>query len=122
MNRVNTYPITNEANARELNVIQDPLYNNEYNINLSTGDSKSMKNNKNIGPQHQTIKWAIFTYCGKETKKIITLFKETEIKVAFRTKKHNTKPNKTPAANRQVRKKWRIPNEMYGLATEIYRA
>jgi hypothetical protein len=30
MNRVHAYPITNEK-AKELNIIQDTLYNNEYN-------------------------------------------------------------------------------------------
>jgi hypothetical protein len=35
MNRVNAYPITNEAKTRELNIIQDILHNNEYNKNLS---------------------------------------------------------------------------------------
>jgi hypothetical protein len=69
MMRVNTYPITNEAKTKALNIIQDTLHNNKY--------------NKNIGPQHQTTKWAIFTYCGKETQKITKLFKEAQIKVAF---------------------------------------
>jgi hypothetical protein len=30
MNKVNTYPITNEAKTREINVIQDTLHNNKY--------------------------------------------------------------------------------------------
>jgi hypothetical protein len=80
---VNTYPLTNEAKTKELNIIQDPLYNNEYNKSLR---ASHQKNNKNIGPQHQTIKWAIFMHCGKETKRIIQVFKETQIKVAVRTK------------------------------------
>jgi hypothetical protein len=43
-------------------------------------------NNKNTSQQHQTTKWATFTYNGKETKEIAKLFKETNIKIAFRTK------------------------------------
>jgi hypothetical protein len=120
MKRVNTYPITNEARTKELNIIKDTLYNNKYNKNLSISHSKHHKHNKTIGSQHQTTKWASFTHCGKETQKITKLFKEAQIsRILF--KKHNTKPNKIPAADRQVQKKWHIPNEMHGLATKIYR-
>jgi hypothetical protein len=67
----------------ELNIIQDTLCNNEYNRNLSISHSKSQKHNKNTSSQHQTTKWAIFTYKGKETKEITRLFEETNIKIAF---------------------------------------
>jgi hypothetical protein len=37
MNRVHTYPIINEEKTKELNIIQDTLYNNEYkNKNINT--------------------------------------------------------------------------------------
>jgi hypothetical protein len=55
-NRVNTYPMINEAKTMELNIIQDMLYNNRYNKNLSISHSKNHRHNKNIGPQHQTTK------------------------------------------------------------------
>jgi hypothetical protein len=45
--------------------------------------SEQHKQNKNTGMQHQKMKWAIFTYSGRETKKIIKLLKEAQIKVAF---------------------------------------
>jgi hypothetical protein len=80
INRVHTYPIT-----KELNIIQNMLYNNEYNKNLSISHSKNHKH-KNTGPQHQTTNSAIFTYYGKETTEITKLFKEANIKIAFRTK------------------------------------
>jgi hypothetical protein len=79
INRVHTYPITNEEKTKELNIIHDILYNNEYII-------QEIKNNKNTSQQHQTTKWATFTYCGKETQGIAKLFKETNIKITFRTK------------------------------------
>jgi hypothetical protein len=40
--------------------------------------------NTNTDPQHQ--KWATFTYIGKETRKITKLFKDTKLKIAFRTR------------------------------------
>jgi hypothetical protein len=88
MNRVHTYPITNEEKTKKLNIIQDTLYNNEYkNKNLNIRHPRNKKhNNKNTSQQHQTTKWTTFTYYGKETKEIAKLFKETNIKIAFRTK------------------------------------
>jgi hypothetical protein len=84
-NRVHTYPIIKEAKTKELNIIQDTLHNNEYNKNINVCHSKNHKN-KNVSPQHQTTKWAIFIYYGRETKEITKLFKEANIKIAFRTK------------------------------------
>jgi hypothetical protein len=69
MNRIYTYPTTNEAKTKELNIIQDTLHNNEYNRNLSISHSKNHKHNKNTSPQHQTKKLAMFTYYRKEKKK-----------------------------------------------------
>jgi hypothetical protein len=93
MNRVHTYPITNEEKMKELNIIQDTLYNNEYsNKYLNIRHPRIKKhNNKNTSQQHQTTKWATFAYYGKETKEIAKLFKETNIKIAFQAK--NTKQN-----------------------------
>jgi hypothetical protein len=58
-NRVNTYPIITEAKTKELNIIQDTLYNNEYNRNLSISHSKNQKHNKKTSLQYQTTKCAI---------------------------------------------------------------
>jgi hypothetical protein len=69
INRVHTYPIT-----KELNIIQDTLYNNKYNKNVNISHSINHKHNKNTSQQHQTTKWATFTYYGKE--EITKLFKE----------------------------------------------
>jgi hypothetical protein len=87
INRVHTYPITNEVKLEELNIIQDTLYNNEYNNkNLNISHLRNHKHNRNISQQHQTPKWASFTYYGNETKEITKLFIETNIKIACRTK------------------------------------
>jgi ribosomal protein S4 len=86
INRVHTYPITNEEKTKELNIMQDTLKSNEYNNkNLNISHSRNHKHNKTSSQQHQTTKWAMFTYYGKQTKEITKLFKETNIKIAFRT-------------------------------------
>jgi hypothetical protein len=79
---------TKEAKTKELNIIQDTLHNNKYNKNLSMIHSKPDKQNKNTGlqPHPQKTKWSILIYSGEETKKTTKLFKEAEIKVAFRTR------------------------------------
>jgi hypothetical protein len=86
INGVHTYPTINEGKTKELNIIQDTLYNNEYSKNLSIIRSRNHKHKKNTSPQHQTIKWAMFTYYGNVRKDITELFKETNIKIVFRTK------------------------------------
>jgi hypothetical protein len=42
---------------------------------------------KNIheDPKHHKTKWATLTYCGKEVRQITKLFKNTQLRVAFRT-------------------------------------
>jgi hypothetical protein len=35
---------------------------------------------------HQKIKWATFTYCGKDVRQISKLFKDTQLEIAFLTK------------------------------------
>jgi hypothetical protein len=50
MNRVHTCPITNEEKTKELNIIQDTLYNNEYNNkNLNIRHPIKKKKNKITG-------------------------------------------------------------------------
>jgi hypothetical protein len=84
---VHTYPITKEEKRKELNITQDTLYNNECNNkNLNISHSRNHKHNKNTSQQHQTTRWATFTYYGKATKEITKLFKETNIKIAIQTK------------------------------------
>jgi hypothetical protein len=85
------YPRTKEAKETERNIIQDIFHSNAYIKNLSTRHSDQQKHNKNTDRQHQKTKWAIFTYSGKERKKIAKLFKEMQIGIAFRQK--NIMPN-----------------------------
>jgi hypothetical protein len=70
---------------------------------------------------HQKTKWAIFTYSGKKTEKV-TNFLEKQINLAFRKMECNRIQGKRSPRNRQVRKKWRVPNEMYGFLTKAHGA
>jgi hypothetical protein len=47
---------------------------------------RKQKQNTNTHPQHHKLKWATFTYSGKETRKMTKLFKDTKIKITFRTR------------------------------------
>jgi hypothetical protein len=80
MNRVHTYPITNEEKTKELNIIQDALYNNEYNNkNINIRHPRNKKHNKkNISQQHQTTKCVTFTYYGKENKRNLKTFRKNK--------------------------------------------
>jgi hypothetical protein len=78
---VYTYSITKEAKERELNIIKRTLHNNKYKPRQRYPNQH--KHKKITDPQQRKTKWAAFTYNGKETKKIMKLFKETQIKVAF---------------------------------------
>jgi FtsZ-interacting cell division protein YlmF len=46
---------------------------------------RKQKQNTSTNPQHQTPRWATFTYSEKETRNITKIFKDTKIKIAFRT-------------------------------------
>jgi hypothetical protein len=86
LNRVHSYPTTKEAKEIELNTIRGILLNNQYNINESIKRPKPKQRNAHTDTQEQKTKWATFTYSGKEVRKITKLFRDTQIKIAFRTK------------------------------------
>jgi hypothetical protein len=100
MNRVHTYPITNEAKTKELDIIQDTLYNKECNTNLSISHSKNHKHNKKYKPITPKNKMGHLYILRKRTKEIAKLFKGKNMKIVSRTKKHNTKPSKASPAKR----------------------
>jgi hypothetical protein len=86
VNRLNTYQISKEAKEKELNIIKHTLHNN-YNIYkiMKHPDPQKQKQNINTDPQYWKPKCSTFTYSGKETRKITQLFKDTKIKITFRT-------------------------------------
>jgi hypothetical protein len=87
MNRLRTYPITDEAKNTETNIIKHILHNNESDKNIieKLSTQKKQKQNLHTDTQSQETEWAIFTYNGKETRKITKLFRDTKLKIALRT-------------------------------------
>jgi hypothetical protein len=103
--------------------MQDILYNNEYNKNLSTRQSKQQKHNKHRQHQKQNGPFSHIEKRKKKTKQKTNktkLFEETQIEIAFRTR-HITQHSKATSTNGKIQKKRRVPNEMYGLPTEVHR-
>jgi hypothetical protein len=88
INRMNTYPITHESKDIDLRTIKTILKNNHYNQQIIHTNQKQNHNTK----ETQKQKWTIFTYFGTDTRTITKLFKNTNIKISFRTtntiKKH----------------------------------
>jgi hypothetical protein len=71
--------------------------------------------------QHRKTKWVTFTYSGKETRKITNLFKETQIKIANRTKNTIINTVKHHRRTGKCNKKWYLQNEMHKLPTKYIR-
>jgi hypothetical protein len=87
INRVNTYPITNEAKKKkEISIIHNILRNNKHvNKTLNTAHQKPRKQKENTDIHKLKEEWATFTYHGKQTRKLTQLFKDTH-NFFFKTK------------------------------------
>jgi hypothetical protein len=78
INRMNTYPLTQENKENELTIINEILKNNGYqqpsttckHINKATINPTQTTQNTQKGK----TKWATFTYAGPETKPLPTYF------------------------------------------------
>jgi hypothetical protein len=93
MNRLNTYPISEEIKRKELDTIKNTLENNKYDWNKSKTQPNPKKESTNNEPQHKKTKLATFTYSEKQTRQITKLFKDTHIKIAYKIR--NTIQNLT---------------------------
>jgi hypothetical protein len=84
-NRIHTYNLDPKDKQKEINTVQQIIQNNKY----STSTITKAKNNKTKHKKPQqdclNIKWAKFTYTGRETRTITKLFKNTNIKIAHTT-------------------------------------
>jgi hypothetical protein len=84
INRMNTYPISTERKHCKLQLIKTILQNNKYPPQTYLNTTKQ---SKNIIPNTiQKQKLATFTFIGKETITITRLFKNTNIRIAYKTK------------------------------------
>ncbi|PNF26379.1 hypothetical protein B7P43_G17880 [Cryptotermes secundus] len=95
IDRVNNYPITRVAKDNEIETINNILVNNKYNTDIITklttnsrkqNTAKKQNITEDSEEQKTKTKWATFTYIGKETRNITKLFRDTKLKIAFRTK------------------------------------
>jgi hypothetical protein len=81
-NRLNTYDMQEDYYKAEITTIQNILHNNGFPIHPPTPQPPPNTNKKQISntrTQTPTPKWATFTYIGKETNFITSLFKKTKI-------------------------------------------
>jgi glycine cleavage system aminomethyltransferase T len=88
-----TYSITQENKNHELKVINEILTNNHY--QHITNQNQYSKPQKQQHTTTKTEKWATFTHHGPETRIITKLFKNTNIRTAFKTNntiKNHLKP------------------------------
>jgi hypothetical protein len=90
LNRTEKYPLSLENKKAELNVIKQIARENYYIDSIlnqkqyKKQDTSLMGNSSTVDTQRDK-KWVSFTYIGKETRHITKLFKNTEVKTAFRT-------------------------------------
>jgi L-cysteine desulfidase len=75
-NRVSCYPLTHNNKNNEMNIIKQIMYENGYNGKLMKA-KKPTRNN--IQEKNEQVKWAVFTYNGKQTRFVTKLFKDTNI-------------------------------------------
>jgi hypothetical protein len=94
INRLHTYPMSKTHKKEEKYIIEQIMQQNQYQINKGTEKRKITKHSQirqqEIHTQNTTEgkkeKWITLTYFGKETQQIAKIFKDTDIKIAFRTK------------------------------------
>ena len=82
-NRLNTYDLEKAEHEHELNIIHNILHNNSFPIKHQKPQIHTLTQKKpSQTPKHR---WATFTYTGKETSYITNIFRQTDLRIAFRT-------------------------------------
>jgi hypothetical protein len=81
-NRLHTYPLDENAKKKEHNIIKQILTQNSYPPNIIPKPKQPPNTTSKTNKHEQR---AIFTYFGHETHKITKIFKDTQLKIAFRT-------------------------------------
>ena len=79
-NRMNTYNLSIADMQKEKDTIQHILVNNKYDHSILEEIKNKKKRQKH---DIETIKWAKFTYIGRETKFITKIFKNSNIRNAL---------------------------------------
>ena len=84
-NRINTYNLNNEAIDEESKTIKKIMENNKYPSQSYTYRPNNNSNKIPTQMQSKEQKWVNFTYIGKETNIITRIFKNTNVKISYRT-------------------------------------
>jgi hypothetical protein len=93
IHRLNTLPLNENSKRKELNTIINIALNNGYRENdiLSLYNRTKHKQTNRQTNTEENKKWITFTYTGNYIRKITNLFKDTNLKIAFRTTNTITK-------------------------------
>jgi len=83
-NRLDSNKLEQEEYLQELNVIHNILYNNAFQIKPHKPPTKKLT--ISAPPREDKQKWTCFTYVGKETSNITSIFSKTDLKIAFCTR------------------------------------
>jgi hypothetical protein len=105
---MNTYQLTPENEAQENAIINEILTYNGYQQQITYQKHKHNPTNTT-----QKTKWKTFTYHGPDTWTITKLFRNTNLKIAYKTTnsiKHHLKPKKPN--NRYIQQERSIPTKM----------
>jgi hypothetical protein len=82
-NSLSSYDLHREEYQHEVNVIHNILCNNSFPIKpQKLSHLTPKKKQPSPTPKHE---WATFTYIGKETTYITNKFRQTDIRIAYRT-------------------------------------
>jgi len=82
-NRINTYSVDHTKKQTETNIVKQTVNSNKFDTSiLNRFNGEKTKREKDS----QKRRWAKFVYCGKETRLVTKLFKNTNVKVAYMTK------------------------------------
>jgi hypothetical protein len=86
-NRMTSLPLTTDRERTKWQKILTIAKNNNFPIHLITRLKRYMKQKTHTDSSvNKTKKWATFTYNRHKVRKITNLFKQTDIKIAFRSK------------------------------------
>jgi hypothetical protein len=81
-----TYPTIFLGKKEELEIIKQIVYNTKYDITTLNNEIRIQTNKHAKRKQINTqLKWTKFTYVGKQTKYITKPFKNSNLKIAYKT-------------------------------------
>jgi hypothetical protein len=86
INKNETYILKENNKQGESEIISHILHNNKYDT-TTLNKRKRIYNKKEKETNTQNQKWSKFTYIRKETRSITKLFRDSNINIAFATKK-----------------------------------